>query len=75
LWGEVCGSFLNELAKKMINYTIAEFLGLFLIAFPFFFFVTILIIRGVFWLIEDFFVDDTIKNVFHHHFHYRDKTK
>lgn len=56
----------------MINYTIAEFLGLFLIAFPFFFFVTILMIRGVFWLIEDFF--DGPENILHI-FHYKDKRK
>jgi len=59
----------------MINYTIAEFLGLFLIAFPFVFFITILIFRGLFWLIENFFEDETDKSIFHHHFHHRDKTK
>jgi len=56
----------------MIDYTITEFLGLFLIAFPFFFFVTILIIRGIFWVIESFFDDpkDTL-----HIFHYKDKRR
>ncbi|GAI05850.1 unnamed protein product [marine sediment metagenome] len=57
----------------MINYTIAEFLGIFLIAIPLFFYVTILIIRGLFWLIEDFFKDDT-ENILHI-FHYKDKRK
>jgi len=59
----------------MIDYTIAEFLGIFLVAFPFYFFATILIIRGVFWLIEDFFVDETLKTIFHHHFHHKDKRR
>lgn len=57
----------------MIDYTIAEFFGIFLVAFPFLFFLTILFIRGIFWVIENYFVDETDKSVFHHHFHYRDK--
>ena len=57
----------------MIDYTIAEFLGIFLIGFPFLFFITLIMIRGIFWLIENYFVDETNKNMFHHHFHYRDK--
>jgi len=60
----------------MINYTIAEFLGLFLIAIPFFFFVSILFFRGIIGIIEKtFFVDETDKSVFHHHFHHKDKTR
>ena len=59
----------------MIDYTIAEFLGIFLIAFPFLFFVTVLLVRGIFWVVDPFFIDETNKNLFHHHFHHRDKNR
>lgn len=59
----------------MINYTIAEFLGIFLVGFPAMLYVVVALFRGVFWIVEIFFVDPTIKNIFHHHFHYKDKRK
>lgn len=55
----------------MINHTIAEFLGIWLIGVPFLFFVILIILRGIFWIIEHFFEDETIKRFFHHHIHYR----
>lgn len=55
----------------MINYTIAEFLGIFLIGFPTILFVMLLIIRGVFWITEGFDRDETRKNIFHHHYHHK----
>jgi len=54
----------------MINYSIAEFLGIFLIAVPVFFFATIIWIVGLRWIVDRF--DDT-KKVFFHHFHYKDR--
>lgn len=58
----------------MINYTIAEFLGIFLIGFPILLFILPIFIRGVLWIIKDvIFEDETIKNFFHHHFHYKAK--
>jgi len=53
----------------MIDYTSAEFLGLFLIGFPLFFYLTMIIFRGIYSVIENFLGE---KNIFHHHFHYRD---
>lgn len=59
----------------MIDYTIAEFLGIFLIGLPVFIFFFALLFRGLFWIVENFFEDPTKKSIFHHHFHYRDKRK
>lgn len=42
----------------MINYTIAEFLGLFLIGFPVFLFLTILLFWGLRQLLNRFFEED-----------------
>ncbi len=55
----------------MINYGIAEFLGIFLIGFPIYVFLTCLLPKGLFWIVENFFIDETNKNIFHHHFHYK----
>jgi len=58
---------------EIIDYTIAEFLGIFLIYLPVFVFLTTLFWKGIFWIIEKFFEDETTKNFFHHHFHYKDR--
>lgn len=42
----------------MINYTIAEFLGLFLIGFPVFLFLTILLFWGLRQMLEKFFEEE-----------------
>jgi hypothetical protein len=57
----------------MENYGPAEFLGIFLVGFPALIFLICLLPKGLFWMVEIFFVDDTIKNFFHHHFHYKAK--
>lgn len=57
----------------ILDYTIAEFLGTWLIGYPIFIYFSVVIFKGLFWLIENFFEDDTKKNFFHHHFHYKDR--
>lgn len=54
------------------NYTIKEFLGTFLIGFPCYLAITILLIKGVYWLAMDYFVGGK-QNVFHHHYYYKDR--
>lgn len=56
----------------MIDYTIKEFLGIFLIGFPTFVFATIIWLRGLNWLFEHL-MGDLKENIFHHHFHYKAK--
>lgn len=55
----------------IINYTIAEFLGIFFVALPVFVFSTTIIIWGIGQMTDHFFEDETIKNFFHHHYHYK----
>lgn len=56
----------------MINYTIAEFLGIFLIGLPVLVFANTIWLRGLNWLCEEF-LGDLKENIFHHHFHYKAK--
>lgn len=55
------------------NIYLAKFLSIFLITFPILVFLICLIPKGIFWAIEYMFQDETIKNFFHHHFHYKAK--
>lgn len=56
----------------MINYTIAEFLGIFLIGMPVLVFATTFWIRGLDWITEHM-KGDLKDNIFHHHYHYKAK--
>ncbi|HUW46415.1 MAG TPA: hypothetical protein VMW50_11555 [Dehalococcoidia bacterium] len=56
----------------MINYTISEFLGIFLIGVPVLVFATTIWIRGLDWMMEHL-KGDLKENIFHHHFHYKAK--
>jgi hypothetical protein len=55
----------------MINYTFADFLGIFLIFLPVFVFATTILFWGLRELVDRFFEDETDKTIFHHHFHHK----
>jgi len=59
----------------MSNYSIEEFLGIFLLFVPLYLFLIVALQRGIIGLFEDLFEelkrDDRLKNVFHHHYHYK----
>jgi hypothetical protein len=59
----------------MSNYTLSDFLGIFLFYMPVMIFLTLVLQRGIFSMIEYFFTDEgpDKKNFFHHHFHYKAK--
>lgn len=57
--------------EEIINFGISDFLGIFLIGFPTLIFLTGLLPKGLFWIVENFFIDETNKDFFHHHFHYK----
>ena len=62
--------------KKMTEYTLSDFLGIFLIFFPTFIFLTLVFQKGLYGLVENYFTskdDYDEKNFFHHHFHYKAK--
>jgi hypothetical protein len=56
-----------------MNYTIAEFLGIFFVGLPVFVFASTILLWGIGQMIEHLFEDETIKNFFHHHYHYKAK--
>ena len=60
----------------MTEYTLSDFLGIFLIFLPTFLFLTFLFQKGLYGFLENFFDekdDFDTKNFFHHHFHYKAK--
>lgn len=57
--------------EKMINYTIAEFLGIFLIFLPVFVFATTVMLWGLRKMFDRFFEDPTEGTIFHHHYHHK----
>ncbi len=58
----------------MIDYTIAEFLGIFLIGFPILILMPVILFWGIYYIIERAFGLD-ITRIFHYHYHYKDHTK
>jgi len=54
----------------MIDYSGPEFLGIFLIGFPAFLFLTICLQKGIYWMMEDF-KDEEIWHTEAHIFHHR----
>lgn len=60
----------------MIDYSLPEFLGIFLIFVPTILFLNALLSKGFYSFIENFFDekdDFDTHNFFHHHFHYKAK--
>jgi len=56
----------------MVEKTVSCFLGIFLFAFPFYVFLSVIVLRGLDWLMEEF-KGDLKQNIFHHHYHYKAK--
>jgi len=59
----------------MINYSLPEFLGIFLIFVPTILFLNTLISKGFYSFIQPFFDYKDKEEIFHHHIHYKDKTR
>ena len=58
----------------MYDYSVRHFLGIFLVTIPVFVFLLAGIYRFIFELLKNFFEIDNLKNnIFHHHFHYKDR--
>lgn len=56
----------------MINYGVSDFVGI-LIVIGLFAYLTNALQWGFFQVIKNFFEDDKLNKVFHHHFHYKSK--
>jgi hypothetical protein len=56
----------------IVDYTIAEFLGFFLIGFPMLIFIPVILIYGFRSIAEEFLGED-IERIYHYHYHYRDQ--
>jgi predicted CDP-diglyceride synthetase/phosphatidate cytidylyltransferase len=59
----------------MTEYTLSDFLGIFLVFIPAYAYLTLVLQKGIYGMIEEFFDTDSNekKNFFHHHFHYKAK--